>query len=103
MFERLKRSLVDSFIGAIALGFLFAQGIMHAAYIFTAPVTNWIARKEYRGLASGLAISTNFSLQDAVPELARAISLLLLGYFLLRWLYFEPLEKETPETPSQRA
>src|SRR5256885_8069915 len=34
MFERLKRSLVESFIGAIALGYLLAQTILYRSGIF---------------------------------------------------------------------
>ena len=50
MFERLKRALGTSFVGAIALGWVFAQGILHFAYIFTAPVAGWLMRREYRGV-----------------------------------------------------
>ncbi len=91
MLERLKSALVGSFVGAIALGWLLAQGIMHFAGIFTAPLTNWIARREYRELADRYAVSTVFSFQDAVPELAKSVSLLILCYVLLRWLYFKPV------------
>ena len=48
MFERLRRTLVETFVGAIALGYLLAQGILHFANIFTSPVTGWVARNEYR-------------------------------------------------------
>jgi hypothetical protein len=37
MFERLKKTLVKSFVGAIALGWVFAQGILHFAYVCSAP------------------------------------------------------------------
>jgi hypothetical protein len=29
MFKRLKKTLVESYVGAIGLGWLFAQGILH--------------------------------------------------------------------------
>ena len=38
MFERLKQSVVESQVGAIALGWLLAQSLVHFASIFTAPV-----------------------------------------------------------------
>jgi hypothetical protein len=38
MFERLKQSVVESYVGAIALGCLLAQSLVHFASIFTAPV-----------------------------------------------------------------
>jgi hypothetical protein len=91
MLERLKRALVNSFVGAIALGWLFAQGILHFAYVFSAPVAGWLTRREYHGMV----VSTGFSLQDALPELVRSVSLLLVGYLLLRWLYYKPIESET--------
>lgn len=98
MLNRLKRSLVKSFVGAICLGYLFAQGLIHLAYIVTAPLAGWISRKEYKALTLRPEISARFYFQDALPELARAISLLLLGYILLRWLYFKPVTRETADT-----
>ena len=38
MLERFKRALVESFIGAIGLGYLLAQGILHFVNIFASPV-----------------------------------------------------------------
>ena len=94
MFNRLRKTLVKSYVGAIALGWLFAQGILHFAYIFSAPVTGWLMRREYRGLAERATAGPGFSLQDALPELIRSIALLLVSYVLLRWLYYKPLEEE---------
>lgn len=38
MLNRLKRTLVESFVGAIALGYLLAQTILHFVNIFASPV-----------------------------------------------------------------
>jgi len=106
MLRRLKSALVESFVGAIALGWLLAQGIMHFANIFTAPVADWIARREYREFADRPSMSTTVSFQGALPELAKSISLLLLCYILLRWLYFKPAEQKSIEStaaPSETA
>jgi hypothetical protein len=100
MFERLKQTLVESFIGAIALGWLLAQGILHFAYIFVTPLVGWLMRKEYRGLSDRAAALPGFSLQDALPELLKSFLLLLVWYILLRWLYFKPFKKEMPEPTS---
>jgi hypothetical protein len=100
LLDRLKRNLVESFVGAICLGYLFAQGLIHLAYVLVVPIADWISRKEYRALTSAPEISTRFRLQGALPELARAISLLLLGYILLRWLYFKPVTEKPPERTS---
>ncbi len=97
MFNRLKRALVESYVGAIALGYLFAQGILHFVNIFASPVAGWVSRKEYGGLVPHTSPLVGFSLQDALPELVRFFFLLLVWYVLLRWLYFTPLKKETSE------
>jgi hypothetical protein len=97
MLERLKQSVVESYVGAIALGWLLAQILVHFANIFTAPVAGWILRREYRGFTEHTTLLPGFSLQDAVPELFRSVSLLLVWYILLRWLYFKPVKKETDE------
>ncbi len=96
MFERLKEALVESFVGAVALGWLFAQGLLHFAYVFTAPFAGWISRQEYFAFAA-VKTSPGFLLRDSLLELGRSSALLLLGYVLLRWLYFKPTGNVTPE------
>lgn len=87
MFERFRSVLVSSFVGAIALGWVFAQAILHFAYIFSAPVAGWLTRREYHGVVD--RVYGGFSLHDALPELAKSVSLLVVGYVLLRWLYYK--------------
>jgi hypothetical protein len=72
MFERLKQSVVESYVGAIALGWLLAQSLVHFASIFTAPVAGCILRREYRGIHRIYNSPASFLLQDAVPELIRS-------------------------------
>jgi hypothetical protein len=103
MLKRLKKALVTSFVGAIALGWVFAQGILHCANILSAPIAGWLVRREYRGVIERANYPKGFSLQDALPELVRSLSLLLLGYLLLRWLYFTPLEQEAPKSSSEQS
>jgi hypothetical protein len=91
MFERIRRAMVESFVGAVALGWLFAQGILHLVDIFAAPITGWIARSEYSTLTDH--VSTGFLFRDSLPELARSFFLLLFWYILLRWLYMNPPKK----------
>ncbi len=97
MFDRLKRALVESYVGAIALGYLFAQGILHFVNIFASPVAGWISRKQYGEFVSRTTPLVGFSLRDALPELVRFFLLLLVWFVLLRWLYFKPLKEETSE------
>lgn len=97
MFDRLKQALVESYVGAIGLGYLFAQGVLHFANIFASPVVGWVSRREYGGLVPRTTTLPGFSLQDALPELVRFLLLLLVWYVLLRWLYLKPLKRETSE------
>jgi hypothetical protein len=99
MLDRMKRVVVESYVGAIALGYLLAQVIMHLVGIFASPVAAWLGRKEVREFVPNHAPVTGFSLQDALPELIRFSLLLLLWYVLLRWLYFNPLQ-EKPSEPA---
>jgi len=98
MLDRLKAVLVDSYVGAIALGYVFAQGILHFVSIFVSPVAGWLSRKQYGELVPRTSGSHGFSLQDALPELIRFLLLLLVWSVLLRWLYFKPLKKDTTES-----
>ncbi|HEV2489831.1 MAG TPA: hypothetical protein VGT03_08485 [Candidatus Acidoferrales bacterium] len=104
MFERLKRTLVESYVGAIALGYLLAQVILHFVEIFAYPVAVWVSRNYYQSIIQRTTPSAGLSFQDALPELERFVVLLLVWYLLLRWLYLKPLKKETsvpPPNPEQ--
>lgn len=100
MFDQLRRGLVESYVGAFALGYLFAQGVLHFVNIFASPVAGWVSRKQYGQFVPRTEAPAGFSLQDALPELVRFFLLLLVWLVLMRWLYFKPLKQETPE-PSQ--
>ena len=101
MFRRLKKALVTSFVGAIALGWLFAQGVLHFAYIFSSPLADSVRLRQYQQFTNAAtAAPTGLAFHDALLELVRSLSLLLFGYVLLRWLYFEPLEQEKTESGS---
>lgn len=98
MLDWLKRTMVESYMGAIALGYLFAQIVLHFVGVFASPVAAWVARDEYRQFAPRTPPSAEFVLEFALPELVRFTLLLLVWYFLLRWLYFKPVKKETFES-----
>lgn len=99
MLKRLRDILVRSFVGALALGWVFAQAIMHFSYMIAAPMTQWLARREYNRLTLRADISTRFSVLDAVPELLQSLVLFVVGYILLRWLYFRPLADPATSPP----
>ena len=96
MLDRAKRFLVESYVGAIALGYLLAQDVMHFVNIFASPVASWISRKQLGSAAPGVA--TGFSLDPAAPELIKFGLLLLVWFLLMRWLYFKPLEGKSFES-----
>ncbi|MGB7283530.1 MAG: hypothetical protein WBE13_14790 [Candidatus Acidiferrum sp.] len=95
MFERLKRALVESYIGAIALGYVLAQCIFHLVNVFTWPVSGWLGRNEYREIGPRTTTFPLVLLRYALPEFVSFFLLLLVWYVLLRWLYFTPVKKET--------
>jgi hypothetical protein len=97
MLNQLKRALVESYVGAIALGYLLAQVILHFVSIFASPVAYSLQRREIGGMGSVVVSTQGITFQDALPELIRFVLLLVLWYVLLRWLYFKPLKDE----PSQ--
>src|SRR5258706_12871433 len=102
MFERLKRALVESFVGAIALGYLLAQCILHFVNIFALPIAGWVSRNDYRAIIPGGAALAGFSPKDDLPDLSTFVVLLLGWYILLRWLYFTPLKTDASEpAPNQ--
>jgi hypothetical protein len=92
MFKRLRGALVSSYVGTIAVGWIFAQGILHFACVFSAPITSWLARREYRGIMEQSTIK-GFAFRDGLPDLVRSIALLVLGYLLLRWLYYGQVDE----------
>jgi hypothetical protein len=111
MLSRVKRVLVESLIGAIALGYLFAEAILNLVNVFTAPISSWEARNMYQelvphtpateGLIPRITSTVGTALQPALPPLATFVALLLIWYVLVRWLYFTPPERDAIEpTPN---
>ena len=91
MFNRLKRTLVDSFVGAIALGYLFAQAMLNLVNVITVPVAGWARRTEFPPTTAGEGLS----LRAILPPLVSFFVLLPIWYVLLRWLYFTPPKSES--------
>ena len=97
MLSRLKRALVESFVGAVALGYLLAQGIISFAGIFATPVITLVTRSEFQGLAPSGRLAPISPFEPALPDLIRCVVYLVVWYALLRWLYFTPLKTETSD------
>jgi hypothetical protein len=97
MLERLKTALVDSFVGAIALGWILAMGITRFVAIFVEPATVWVTRRQNWEIYSASSPSAAFPFQLVLSQLLTAAGYLLIGYGLLRWLYYPAAEKQDQE------
>jgi hypothetical protein len=95
MGDRLRRVLVESFVGTIALGYLLAQALLYFVGIFSRPIEAWLQRRMYPTLAPNA--SQSFPIEAALPQAISFVVLLLVFYVLLRWLYLKPLMIETSE------
>jgi hypothetical protein len=95
MLVRLKKALVESYVGAIALGWIFAQSIFRLINVVTKPLSEWEAQRVLSELRMSNASQSGFSLRSSIPELVAALALALVGLLLLRWLYYAPVEAQT--------
>lgn len=97
--RKFKRVLVESYVGAIGLGYLLAQIVLHFANIFASPVEIWITRVELWTGGPRAAVlhpaASPSSLAFALPELVRFVVLLLIWFALLYWLYLRPESAES--------
>lgn len=100
MFRNIRKMLVSSYVGAIALGYLLSECILHFSAIFSAPIARWIGQDEYRALTTNASYTGTNPLRYALPEFARFVILGLVWYVLFRWLYSGPLKDEMVETPA---
>lgn len=93
---KLKSALVDSYVGAIVVGWLFAEGIGRLVTSITTPLTEWgverIRQQLSPGTSSILGSPLRFPTELMVSQLIAAALLLLIAFYLLRWLYFPPTE-----------
>jgi|SRR5580693_3302692 hypothetical protein len=95
MLNRLKSVLVNSYVGAIALGYMLAQCFLHFVNVFSNPVAGWITRAEYKDVVTHGAPMVGFTFRDGLPELVRFVLLLAVWFVLVRWLYLTPLKQDT--------
>jgi hypothetical protein len=97
MFDRLKMVLVESFIGVIALGYLFAEAILYFVNIFTTSLAVLVGRITPPPFSPG----GREPLEVVLRPVTSFLVLLLVWYVLLRWLYFTPPKRATSDpTPS---
>jgi hypothetical protein len=94
MLERVKTALVDSFVGAIALGWLFAQGVMRFVGSLIEPMQRWITQQQFWRANHVNSAMPGLSLELALTQLLMSGLLLLIAFGLLRWLYYPAAEKQ---------
>jgi hypothetical protein len=97
MLNRLKAALVNSYVGAIATGWLLGEGLYSLAGVLTRPIELWyLARFYHQLIPSEISVpSHGLSIAGALTDLLGAVVRLLIAFLLLRWLYWE--------RPSQQA
>jgi hypothetical protein len=87
-------------VGAIALGWLFAEGVTRFVGIFLEPISVLVAQRRYFEIAGAHSTSLGFPYLQAIVQALTAAAYLLVGYGLLRWLYYPPAEKQDQEVDS---
>src|ERR1035437_8126808 len=102
MFPELKKALVDSYVGAIALGYLLAEGAQQIIFVFTAPFSQWVAQKEFQWMIPQSAHESGLSIRSSLPHLVHGIFFIFIGLALLRWLYY-PAKVKVPKVPDSAA
>lgn len=98
MFRRLKRALVESYIGAIGLGILLADAMLAFVGTFVAPVASWASQRTLQPIlqmTEHVSPSQSFPFREALPPLERCVVLLCVWYLLFLWLYVKPPESAT--------
>ena len=100
MFRRIKTALVDSFVGAIAVGYLLAQALENIGYAFAAPFTRLMDEKALQLTSNSRAGHPSLSLAAGLPQLLSGCIYLFTAWVLLRWLYYNARKNQTPpQTP----
>lgn len=89
MIGRLRTALVESYVGAILAGWLFAEGLIHAVRVVTSPLVTWEGTMFARSLMAYHPPREPFPWGAALPEALSALLLLVIAYGILRWLYYE--------------
>lgn len=88
MHERLKAALVDSFVGAIAIGLLVSQGLAEIVGLFINPITVWLQQRQRSESFPPGSPDASLAFQSVFIQLIRAVLVLMIAYGMLYWLYF---------------
>lgn len=89
MLDRLKKTLVESYIGAIATGWMIADAAVRIASALQAPILTGFRQRLTSDLIGLKPTREPIEWQLVYPNLIDAAILLVFSYGLLRWLYYE--------------
>ena len=103
MLDRVKTALIESYSGAVLVGWILAQGVMSVVGVVMYPAMQLVNRRFVRQQGSVLGsnrpeIDLFDPIQLGVGAL-KAVLILGAGLLLLRWLYMPPIVNE--ELPEQ--
>jgi len=105
MLERIKKALVESFVGVLLVGSLFTASIMSLIGGISMPAANWLAAWVHQQNTSVSFPNQTplFLYEQLIREGITAALFFLIAFLLLRWLYMEPVleNSNAPEKPEE--
>jgi len=85
--KRIREILLTQYIGAITIGFIFAQAAIHFIDELALTVARyWMAEESQ---ASAIGAARSFPWANFIVSMASVVLHLLVGFLLIRWLYSE--------------
>lgn len=104
MIDRLKRALIDSYVGVVAIGWMISDAGVRIASAFSEPILTSFRHRLATETFGVRPSSAPIDWQLVFPDLISAAILLAFSYGLLRWLYFAappPVQDEPePDVPA---
>ncbi|SRR5258706_9779627 len=86
--RRIREILLTQYIGAITIGFIFAQAMIQFINVTVQVGANyWASRQDNH---SALVASVSFRWNDFIVSMTSVALNLLAGFLLIRWLYAMP-------------
>jgi len=101
--RQIREILLTQYIGAIAIGFIFAQTVIQFVNMLTLTAARYWVAKQSR--ESALVSTGLFDWSSFIVSVASIAMNLLAGFFLIRWLYAEdetPGGEQEAEVPSAK-
>lgn len=102
MLEKIRKAMVESFVGAIAIGVLIANSIVNFVMGITTPLTEWLTMRLQNRQENPYYPSPEFPFQRLIPQWIASAVFLLIAYALLRWLYMEPSAAAPSDLPEEQ-